>query len=52
MTAFNNIIISGISGSGKTSFVTSQIKNQNNIKERLSDHLHQDQDYNNGKLNC
>lgn len=50
MTAFNNIIISGISGSGKTSFVTSQIKDQNNIKERLSDHLHQDQDYNNGNL--
>lgn len=50
MTAFNNIIISGISGSGKTNFVASQIKNQNNIKERLSDHLHQDQDYDNGSL--
>lgn len=50
MTAFNNIIISGISGSGKTSFVASKIKDQNNIKERLSDHLHQDQDYNNGNL--
>lgn len=50
MTALNNIIISGISGSGKTNFVASQIKNQNNIKERLSDHLHQDQDYDDDSL--
>lgn len=33
MTALNNIIISGISGSGKTNFVASQIKNQNNSQQ-------------------